>query len=491
VCGNVSFSSSGFSFQINTVSPETLYVENCVADGATPAGGRGFQFIGNGFKIVRNNVAINCATCFNGMSLAQGYNNMSSDATAADVGWALGSGNVISVTAADEFESLTKIASDTYLLPKTTGNAKDGGSAPIIAENTHGAVVAIARPHDVNKYSIGGKEYPSSPVITAHPTTQTIAENATATFAVTATDATGYQWGRKEPNGSVWANVTGATSASYTTPVFGATNHRAQYRCTVSNAAGSVVSTEVYLFFTGYPINESPDRPTVANVTLTGLTVSMTVAGTADVFRVEVRRDGTVVAFAETPSAGTLSVNLPLRSVEYVVAVVAANYGSTHWSLPGYTGVWMAARLVPAVSPGVPHEMTASDKVRTAGPLGAGLRFPFRFSSTTGAPDTSVGLDHVVDGMKQVLMTRVNERPIRREFGSVIAGMLFAPDTELSADISNAIQGALADQEHRAEVSAVVFKRDRVKGKVFADIKFNVIRTHQSGNLVYPFEMTV
>ena len=134
---------------------------------------------------------------------------------------------------------------------------------------------------------------------------------------------------------------------------------------------------------------------------------------------------------------------------------------------------------------------TASDKVRAAGPLGAGLRFPFRFSSTTGAPEMSVGLDHVVDGMKQVLLTRINERPIRREFGSTIAGMLFAPDTEISADVSNAIQGALADQEHRAEVSAVVFRRDRVKGKIFADIKFSVIRTHQSGNLVYPFEMTV
>ena len=381
VCGSRAASAGGAAFIINTGLSQEVYLENCVADGATPLGvpsGRGFNFVGAGTKVVRNCVAINsvAGAGFTGKSVARGYNNMSDDTTAEDAGWVLGSGNVPSVTAADEFESLTKVPSDTYLLPKATGNAKDGGSAPIIAGNTYGAVVAIARPHDINKYSIGGKEYPSSPVITAHPTTQTIDEDTAATFAVVATDATGYQWSRKEPDGSVWADVVGATSASYTTPVFGATNHQAQYRCTVSNAAGSVLSTEVYLLFTGWPLpgasGESPERPTVSNVTQNDLTISMDVSGIADVFHAELRMSNSVVmATAEILTRGTLTIQLPTYDLEYTLVVVAGNYGSTHWSLPGYTGVF-SAEAVP--DPRTPVEVELREVEPMYSDLDADLR---------------------------------------------------------------------------------------------------------------------
>jgi len=238
-------------------------------------------------------------------------------------------------------------------------------------------VVAIARPHDINKYSIGGKEYPSSPVITAHPTTQTIDEDTAATFVVVATDATGYQWSRQEPEGGAWADVVGATSASYTTPVFGATSHQAQYRCTVSNAAGSVLSTEVYLLFTGYPLPgtvgaDSPERPTVSNVTQNDLTISMNVSGIADVFHAELRMSNSVVmATAEILTRGTLTIQLPTYDLEYTLVVVAGNYGSTHWSLPGYTGVF-SAEAVP--DPRTPVEVELREVEPMYSDLDADLR---------------------------------------------------------------------------------------------------------------------
>jgi phage baseplate assembly protein W len=185
-------------------------------------------------------------------------------------------------------------------------------------------------------------------------------EGDPATFGVTALNATGYQWQRKEPLGTTWADVTGATSASYTTPVFGTTSHQAQYRVVVSNAAGSVTSVGVYFLVTGYPLPGStgaisPNRPTVTGVELTDVTLGMTVAGTADVFRVELQEDNVVVAYAETVSAGSLSVVLPERGHEYIAVVVAGNYGSTHWSLPGFVGTYTARSATP--EPQDPQEL--------------------------------------------------------------------------------------------------------------------------------------
>lgn len=57
--------------------------------------------------------------------------------------------------------------------------------------------------------------------ITVQPANQSVTAPATATFSVTATrSGTGtitYQWQKQEGGAGAWANVTGATSASYTT----------------------------------------------------------------------------------------------------------------------------------------------------------------------------------------------------------------------------------------------------------------------------------
>jgi phage baseplate assembly protein W len=93
--------------------------------------------------------------------------------------------------------------------------------------------------------------------------------------------------------------------------------------------------------------------------------------------------------------------------------------------------------------------------------------------------------------MRQILMTRINSRAIRRDFGTPIAGKLMRPDVEIDPDISAGIQSALAEYERRAEVTNVIFKRNRQSGALFADIKFRTFMTHQDGNLVYPFSMAV
>jgi phage baseplate assembly protein W len=93
--------------------------------------------------------------------------------------------------------------------------------------------------------------------------------------------------------------------------------------------------------------------------------------------------------------------------------------------------------------------------------------------------------------MQQILLTRIGSRVIRRNFGSPVAGKLLKPDVAVDPDLSAGIQAALAENERRAEVTNVIFKRDRRKGALYADIKFRTYMTHQDGNLVYPFSMTV
>lgn len=92
--------------------------------------------------------------------------------------------------------------------------------------------------------------------ITVQPTAQTAVEGATATFSVTATrTGTGtltYQWQKQEAGAGAWANIVGATSASYTTGALTvADDNTDKYRAIVSlTGAESVTSTAVALTVT-------------------------------------------------------------------------------------------------------------------------------------------------------------------------------------------------------------------------------------------------
>lgn len=85
-----------------------------------------------------------------------------------------------------------------------------------------------------------------APAITVQPTGQAADPTETATFAVTATGAATllYQW---TLNGS---DISGATSASYTTPVLSAPDNGNVYRVRVTNGVGSVLSNAAGLSVT-------------------------------------------------------------------------------------------------------------------------------------------------------------------------------------------------------------------------------------------------
>ncbi|HEY1399823.1 hypothetical protein [Roseateles sp.] len=110
----------------------------------------------------------------------------------------------------------------------------------------------------------------SAPSITAQPSNQSVVTPATATFSITATGATGYQWQRSTNGGSSFSDISGATSSSYTTPPTavngGSANNGDQYRCIASNGTGPTTSSAATLtvtsgnsvpVFSAHPANQS------------------------------------------------------------------------------------------------------------------------------------------------------------------------------------------------------------------------------------------
>ena len=90
--------------------------------------------------------------------------------------------------------------------------------------------------------------------ITTQPADQSAVAGATALFSVTATDATGYQWQRSTDGGITFSNLSGATSAAYTTSALAPGDSGTRYRVVVSGASNSVTSSAAQLTVTSVSI---------------------------------------------------------------------------------------------------------------------------------------------------------------------------------------------------------------------------------------------
>lgn len=100
----------------------------------------------------------------------------------------------------------------------------------------------------------------SAPTFTTQPSNQSAFVDGTATFTAVATGnpAPTYQWQRSTDGGTNYSNISGATSASYTTPVLLLSNDGEFYRVIATNTEGSATSTAAELTVTSYAPENLP-----------------------------------------------------------------------------------------------------------------------------------------------------------------------------------------------------------------------------------------
>ena len=174
---------------------------------------------------------------------------------------------------------------------------------------------------------------PALTAITAQPADQSVVAGAAATFTVAASNATGYQWQRSTNGGTSFADVSGATATSHSTPVTTLADSGAQYRVVVSGAGNSVTSSAAMLTVTATVIAPSISvQPAPQTITAgQNASFSVTAAGTALTYQWQHSMDG---GNTFTNEAGATAATLTLTAVaqlhngHFLRVVVSNSLGS-------------------------------------------------------------------------------------------------------------------------------------------------------------------
>ena len=115
-------------------------------------------------------------------------------------------------------------------------------------------ICSVQGTYGINFSNIVTLKVKSTPVITTQPKSVTVQEGKTATFSVTATNATSYQWYYRTSETAAWTAVANnGTSATYSLTTK-ARHNGYQYRVKVANANGSVYSSIVKLTVSQKPV---------------------------------------------------------------------------------------------------------------------------------------------------------------------------------------------------------------------------------------------
>ena len=198
----------------------------------------------------------------------------------------------------------------TYTTP-VTSSADHGAVYSVVVGNNAGTVTSNNATLTVN----------FGPSISTQPGSQTVNAGQTVSFGVVATGTAtlAYQWTK----GGV--NISGATSSSYTTPATSSADHGAVYAVTISNAYGTVTSSNATLtVITAPTVSTQPSSQTVT----AGQTASfaVTASGTAP-FTYQWRKNGSNISGATSSTYTTPVTSSADHGAVYSV-VVANNAGT-------------------------------------------------------------------------------------------------------------------------------------------------------------------
>src|SRR5712691_11334709 len=221
--------------------------------------------------------------------------------------------------------SIAGATAASYTTPATT-TADSGSAFTVVVTNTAGTVTSAAATLTVNPA-------PVAPAITSQPANQTVTAGQTATFTVVATGTAplSYQWHK---NG---ANISGATSASYTTPATTSTDNGSTFRAVVSNSVGSVTSNASTLTLNAVaPLVVSMTSPTNGASVSGTITVSGTASDSVAVTLVQLAVDSGSFSNASGTNNWSFSLNTVLLSnaTHTLTAKATDSSGNTATSIP-------------------------------------------------------------------------------------------------------------------------------------------------------------
>jgi hypothetical protein len=255
--------------------------------------------------------------------------------------------------------NISGATSISYTTPATT-TADSGSTFSVVVTNSAGSANGNNATLTVNAAAV-------SPSITSQPASQTVTAGQTATFTMSATGTApmSYQW-RK--NG---ANITGATSTSYTTPATTTADSGSTFSVMVTNSAGSATSNNAIL-----NVNAAAVAPSIttqpANQTVTaGQTATFTVSATGTApMSYQWRKNGASITGATSSSYSTPATTM--TDSGSTLSVVISNSAGSVSSNNATLTVNQAAAVAPSITTQPGNQIVTAGQTATFSVLASG-----------------------------------------------------------------------------------------------------------------------
>ena len=237
-----------------------------------------------------------------------------------------------------------------YTTP-ATASSDNGAMFDVVVTNRAGAITSQSAMLTVNAAAA------TAPTITTQPADQTVTAGTAATFSVVAvgTAPLSYQWQKNT------VNISGATSSSYTTPLTTTADSGEQFRVSISNSAGSVISRVATLTVNPssssggssidvvtYHYDNLRTGQNVNEITLTTANVNVNSFGKLGEFAVDGLVDGQPLLLSNLaiPGKGTKNVLYVVTENDSIYAFDADSITSS-----GGTALWQVSALLSGETP--------------------------------------------------------------------------------------------------------------------------------------------